>query len=412
MNREIFCTLLERQIGRRLSPNETSKITYFLSQIHINGKTSLRLAYRFYLANAVILLKNQTEEQIDYRDLQIRQLGTTSEDGQLNTKINSITDSITGETIASIEAVFLAEMSSAYNLSKEVVPSSKEKYNYLLLDSRNAYEVSEDRTKFTWLVQEEKLMILPGYINLHAKLRNIKMARLGRLSLTHLPVDTKDLLIDHRRVGIGFEEFNSQAIIVPSGERFQFVSFFQEYDAPYGTNLVLSSFFSNRGWFRFRENYKTLDKLTCSLYDLFASSKLVFPDEYTTILGTFEQTTGFPSVIIFARPLSELFALRQDTIKYIDPSGADPVVYESMSISGFTTDDPVTDAALIASVNASFTNWVQAGNIYNLYTPIDTTGGTYFTDPYHVTVTITLGYKPRFLAALELVSEDDDDIEL
>jgi hypothetical protein len=76
---------------------------------------------------------------------------------------------------------------------------------------------------------------------------------------------------------------------------------------------------------------------------------------------------------------------------------------EIVNISGFTTLDPVGEAAIIAAYNGPHT-LVHWGETY--YDPPAPVGATAFGS---VVITITFRWKPRFTGVIELISEDDED---
>lgn len=286
-----------------------------------------------------------------------------------------------------------------YLLSKELAPHAQMRYNYLFLDTDNNYTRTDAGDKFTWLINDKIPIYQKGYINLHAPIKNIKMARLGRVSLTHMFNNDMTSISSGRRITFGFDEFTSQALVAPDSTRFQFVANLRPSDATIADNAVISTFDQNRGWFRFRERFRILDKLTLTLRDAFATipRNILVPDIYVSFSGT--QTSGLAVSGGGWAVLDPLII--PDGAKYMSN-----LIPEDVILSGYTTNDPVGDAAGIAAYNSQHRLFL-GGDIY--YFPPINPFGMIDNNPIWRTVTITLIYKPRLTCALELVSEDEPD---
>jgi hypothetical protein len=309
---------------------------------------------------------------------------------------------------AKLEAMFLIEIGEVYDLAKAVAPRSKLKYNYIMLDSNNCFEIPDSRDKFTWLLQEEHYKLQTGYINLHSKMRNIVMARLGRMTMAHMHGDFAIDALARHRYAFGFEEFTSQALITPEGTKFQFIAFLPEYDTNYGTTIVLSPFNANRGWFRFRERFKMLDRLTLTITNLNTSTKVQVPDTPFSFPAT--QISGL-SVTIGSRTAVNPVSIPNSRIYlpinyYYGQAGYEYDVYAMVEheyvFSGFSYGFPPIDNAW-----NSGTHQLQWRTIADYYYEIPTLAKPPVgnTTPF----TITLTKLPRFTGVLELISEDDDD---
>lgn len=310
--------------------------------------------------------------------------------------------------------VFFSLKASNHEISKSLAPSSKLKYNYLMLDSDNAIEIPDTRDSFTWLINDTNPRYQQGNINLHSKLRNAKFMRLGRITFANAPTTLVDYLVARSRLGIEFVELNSQAVIDTNGVKFHFLSCLPVYDVNYGCTVVSTSFFQNTGYFRFRERFKFIDKLTIRLWNIFGAAKFAIPAVETSFPG-FQMIgtvfTGLDDPFTWDYPISVANALT-----YIPHNALGNYFgymcygLEAVNISGFTTDDPVTDAALILAYNSTPINPVKFVSSTLIDYQVNPSGGTYFTsDPRPVT--LTLIYKPRFTANLEIISEDSDDDE-
>ena len=461
----LFISAVENTLGKKTSDAERQYLIHYINtNITISKFTSIKLLVNHHVKIICNLIKKtkqsmankirstdttiqNTEHIIDDFDLheyQTNVIGIADEDGQLNkyaelntstglvssaSSMSSIPSAssmssasfITTPSISSaieLEVDFLLKSTTdVYDFSKELVPKSKMRYNYVLLDTFNCYEINDSRNTFTWLINDGSPIYQSGYINLHSKLRNIKMMRLGWASFSHVDLTTYTTLTT-KRLGFSFNEFLSQALIMPSGIKFHFVQFMT--GDPYnrvGSNITTSSFFENRGWFRFRERFMGLDKLTLSVYDLLAGSKVQLLDEFASFTGRQNINYSITYLPYSALPIRDPVEITSPLVPLAYNHNADSKVdylaainvLEPLSFSGFTTPDPVTDAALISAYNATHSLQKKGGGA--IYGPpvsyIDLNAST-IVDPY-VDVTISLIYKPRLNVVLELISEDQDD---
>ncbi len=409
MNANVFCRAVEAKLLRKLNIDEQNIIKGYLSQIKIEPLTSIKLSFKYNLEQVLRMLQTGEPSVIDSKEYQIATIGTNDEDGELSNKKHDESPNenelLAAET-AKLETLFLIEIGEVYDLSKAIAPKSKLKYNYLMLDSNNCIEIPDTRDKFIWLLQEEHTRLQTGYINLHSKMRNIVMARLGRMTMAHM-YDTFLLsaINGGNRFAFGFEEFTSQALITPDGTRFQFIELLPTYDTNYGTTVVLSPFNANRGWFRFRERFKILDKLSLTITYLYNSTKVVLP----------ATPFSFP-----AQHISGLSANGNGTVAdnpvqtneiylpinyYYGAAGIEKDYYGPVQgqyvFSNYNSGNPAIDAAWNGGTHGL--EWRGFNDyFYELpRLPVPPPGNYPFT--------ITLTQLPRFTGVLELISEDDSD---
>jgi hypothetical protein len=308
-----------------------------------------------------------------------------------------------------------------FQFARTILPAGKETYAYCLIDTSTAF-VSDDRTTFTWFLNWGPQKQEQGIINLSGNLGNIASMRLGQAMYANMFQADRDLLIS-KRIAVDIKEFNDEAFVHQNGERFHFLQILGDrYYDKYGNNIRMSSFLLNRGWFRFAKHHYPPSTLTMTFTDLMGPTRISFPTSTVTI----------PATQWFQNPVVSVF-YNLDVYRYplqIDPPYYDlvPIVYQYLNeghwdvsgpgtirgtfgFSGFTTDDPVTDAALIAAYNSPHTfnkhfnfYFVQSVNIATA-----TFAGPY---PRSVPVTITFPYSPRLCMALELVNDIDPDDKL
>ena len=414
MNINVFCSVVEDQLNRKLYFDEKELIKGYISQIKLTPHTSLKLAFKYHVQFVCRKLSKHLNGNLheNLREQQIAMLGKTEEEFQL-TPVKHSADLASVSEVAKLEAMFLLEVSDVYDLSKAIAPKSKLKYNYLMLDSDNCFDINGARDKFTWLLQEEHTNLQTGYINLHAKLRNVVMARLGRVTFAHMHEDFTNAVINRNRFGFGFEEFTSQALITPYGTKFQFIEFMSESDRNYGTTCVLSAFNANRGWFRFREPFKMLDKLTLTITNLNTSTKITVPDTAYSFsaLNYSNRYNGINSPVYISGGDTKIpinYYMSEFGVEYDNPiSTQNPYL-----ISGYSSGNPVVDATWNGTRNLTFSGLDPV--LYNppdWFNPIGTTVGPFVgVGPYiEIPFTVTLMYLPRFTGVLELISDGDID---
>lgn len=423
MDTALFCKKVEKQLQRNLTTDEEETILDYIKNIKLTAHTSIPLAFKHYVDEVSKVLKKREyrnatkgKEILDIKEYQVVAIGKNAE----NENSNNI--SIDEVEIVKLEALYLLEANNVYDISKAIAPKSKTKYNYLMLDSNNLYDINDVRNKFTWLINDANPIYQTGYINLHSKLRNIKMARIGRITITSMPISFVNDTLERRRFGIGFEEFNSQALITPLGTRHQFLAFLQEYDRNEGPHITLSPFNSNRGWFRFRDAFKSLDKLTMTITDLFDDSKFVLPDEKTSFAASFNVGLTVPSTHHSTLHHPIIITDWQERLSFQYDRVYDTTVY----IGRMTSWDLMTTSDISTGV-AEMDDYLNGWEFYPTYAgqkvdppddyfispwgkPTVDVGGLPFTLPDGLyTMTLTMQYKPRFTMVLELISEDDDD---
>lgn len=150
------------------------------------------------------------------------------------------------------------------------------KINYMLLDTDNALFDSSNRPY--WLINDGIPTDKPEYINIDG-MKNIYKAKLGRMSFTNVNEADYKFLIS-KQIAVGFPELYSQSIIA-NDMKFHFVQQFDRGDpyAFHANNISITSFYKNRGIFRFREKFHKLDKLTLKMFNLSTGNEFILPRE-------------------------------------------------------------------------------------------------------------------------------------
>jgi hypothetical protein len=361
---------------------------------------------------------------------------TITEDATEDTTYDfiGIDDTSVKEVVIDVELAAIMALSTLQQTIRYIRP--KQHYHYLYLDTNNGI-FSPDRSQIKWLINDGDPIYQPNYINLTRPLRNIIMMRLGRTAWSSMD-KTNTNILSNNRIGLGFSEFASQCIILPTGPRLHFVQIISaactalgpgiHYDyesVSSGNTISTSSFFENRGWFRFRKHFTKLDTLTLNLWNLSDMSQIIIPDSYVSLpaIQTFKSPSPVPIwayedpwpdnyIIIyywdlFIMPI--IYAIRQGRPDYNLPV---TVLGEQFIYSGFTTDDPLADAELIAAYNTTHTLLFGVPHILTIpidfppiFPPINIDSAHLNIDTY-APITITFLYKPRMITTLELITED------
>lgn len=396
MDAYIFCKALEQNLNKTLTLLEKNIVENYVKNIHMNKYCSKKLAMIYHMKTLIKLLANKSVmvDKIDMREIQKKMI--------LDKDYESI-DTIDETRIltASLDALFLLEISSKTPLSKAISPAANIKYNYLYLDSNNCLSISDTRDKFVWTVNHHAPVYKKGIINVCKYIRNITAIRLGRTSVNHGTESEFAAVANADRFGIEFEEFVSQAFISQSGFRYQFVAF-QKEDQFLNGGYVLSPYNCNSGWFRLKEKLLTLDKLTMSMINLRTREKFTLRDGLlsvtTTInLGGFATDTRNGITASMDNPVTTfVYTMFSTTIAatYLD------YIY-NITISGLNSGDAVYDASVNGQEFTLQSYW--GGDIMGFIgLPVPTTTGLF-------SITLTAPYNHRFLTTLEILSEDDTD---
>lgn len=431
---------------RKLTNVQLDKVRQYLNIIHCNKYTDVQLAIEYHFTRldkelATLYVTNTdtgvADANIYATNIHEYQNAKILEKDELNTLIKKYKNMQLPlpTTAIELETIFNIEAMSNINLVKEIVPYNNLKYNYLLLDTNNIYEVNDSRTTFKWLINDGPAQRRTGYINLHSKMANIKMARLSQCVFSHMNDNEIDIFRSQRRISFSFAELSAQSLIAPNGSKFQFMANRVRNNFLTGPSFILSTFEQNHGWFRFRSTISTLDYLTLTIWDYFNSvpQEIALPDVYLS----------FPAELVLNESIDDgayftftaynyisvpdfkkyMFLPKEQKTPPLDGLGR-PIymTLDSYLISGFTSNDPVGDAAVISQYNSvHYLRYNGERGIYYQfdYNPANPYGNDgIFVSPIDLDtvvvdlagidsmqLTLTLIYKPRFTAVLELLSD-------
>lgn len=438
MAEQVILPFITKKLNKRLSSDEIKYISNKIKNITFNknniGSTVNTLIDDIKTGKAIINIRNNKNVNTisaepnklvieNQREYTLQKLNESDEEYE---NIDRYNEALTLE----VAEFFTYKKDDLFALSKCVNPASKEYYSYIMFDSFNKRTDLSTETRFVWELNDSGLAVeRTGVINLPHKLNNIIRMRLGRVSVNNIDYDefSKIFNTETNRFAFYFENFKSQSLISPDGNNFHFLAK-NDTRLRRGNCFTLSTFDENRGWFRFHKPHRNTDELILNMYDIFTPTAPIAVgtvpvsiDATATVGVTIDSswdpafTKFYNPVIVSATPadlynmMTTVFFAPGDTqTENVDgPSSSNPVTY---TISGFTTADPVADAAFIAAYNTS--NWTAVLEGDHLYfePPVDPNtavppltlgggkGGSY------IPITITWNVSPRLLGVLEVVS--------
>jgi len=448
---------IAKKLNKKLTPTELDFIDQYIEKNNITSanlsiwlpKIMSALKYQQQKSNQIkqrncLPFDTQSDQFIDregLKEYQKTQIGTTEEDNVLNpfkfnTRSNHQNNTLTTQDsddlkISALEVKLFLQLGvdALFNLSRDLNPTSKEYYSYILIDTFNVDSELSTNSRFVWRINDGPPIYQKGIINLPHKLYPIKRMRIGRLTFANIH-QTEFVKIYHsqsNRIATTIHNFSSQSIIAQNGLKFHFQSK-HVLDLTYrGNTLTITPFFSNRGWFNFYKPHRNTDILDMSFTDIFTPlSPIIIHDTPASITGV--QTFGVSTALPDNSFTTNYIRLDNDAERMIEkqyPASSlnelpDPEYIangtQQVIISGFTTNDPVADAAVIAAYNGThiLNREGAIDDAYSQRTNSTLTG--YWTPPVDVSgvslnvgqeipITITWINLPRLTGVLELISE-------
>jgi len=399
-----------------MNNNHINKILLYISK---SLNTSLNKDDIEFIKQEISANPNSNVNDIIYK---LRERSTVDNNVDIGTKADDNNN-------AKLNVMSIFNNSNPYHSSLLINPSSKEYYSYVMLDTNNVDSLLSTETFFVWNLNDGTPSYRTGTINIPHKIYPIKRMRLGRITFAnmHYADFYKIFLSTSNRIATTFHNFGSQALIAQNRLKYHFLHKFI-YDQSYrGGSLTITPFYSNRGWFRFNKKFNKPDQLQVSFADIFTPES---PISVPLTECSFSAVQYFNHAIFSVDFSSYSYYLEIDKSErllnfiydYIDSSinnspNDNGTMQEQVLISGFTTDDPAADAAVIAAYNGyhtltrvfsidnSFDNRLSDQTAY-WNPPTDISSITYAGS--EIPVTITLIYKPRTTAVLELISEAEE----
>lgn len=412
-------------LGRPLTAMENDAVAQISRTVPQDPKLVKSLVARFYAKKITNAIKNKippaTTDQFREYNMQIMNI---QGDEPIRQEIKA-KDPVAYELRdIHIEDFLKFGQLTGYQLCKQINPMPRLKYNYVLLDTGECY----DRTDyvFKWLLNDQTKVKKTGILPVQGKLRNIKMARIGMVTISNLIGDENLLVLSKKRLGLDFEEFRQQGTIL--GNRIaEFFIHFRDITYLYDNTFIISPFDHIRGWFRFDHALKELSSLTLRMFDTTTLNDIRINSSNTvTFSGIQEAGVGYSdniqgTIVNYTNPFYLYSGL---LISNIPCNGglSNQVDMTNVTFSGFTTDDPVTDAAVIAAYNTAHSiryiyadvgnsRTFVADNKYRYHTDVSTITSASFTIPIQATFNVIA--KPRVTVVMEIISEDDsEDVDI
>jgi hypothetical protein len=426
LNRVII-PFIAKTLNKHLNDDDLQYIINRLSHVKIT-KTSLPAVLKSIIENIkhpnYVGIKDSSNNIKEYLNSQI---GTTDEDNTINPYQFSTSSHEFKGSISLEVALFLKMgVSSLFNMSKKINPKSKEYYSYIMLDTDNVVPELSTDNRFVWRLNDGSPVYNTGTINLPHKLYSITKMRIGRITLANIHYAEYNTIrySASRRFATTLHNFSAQSIIPQNGNKFHFLHQYKHDVENRGNTMTITPFFSNRGWFRFNKPHRNTDIIEMSIADIFTpETPLNIPKTYATVTGVQDIPGSRAEYLEFgtSRPLTfsgvnhSMLELRYG--RGITPTTqADPrnaaTTFDAVTISGFTTDDPVGDAAVIDAYNSThvLTRVFGDNDLYDALgvgygvfnEPVNTSSVTLST-PANITVTWQL--LPRLTTVVELISE-------
>jgi hypothetical protein len=322
------------------------------------------------------------------KDYLIEQIGTNEEDD--TAKQHLIRFQQKSADIMDVAADQLLNLTNIMRIQNMFNPQARLVSNYLYLSGSNRSDVQDGTYKLHWYLNSGDPIYQKGVINLNYGLRDIVSMKIQKISFGIRNPATSPILA-RKRVAVDIEEFNAQACISPEGTRFHFMMDSQGTMAKvHNDGTSLSPYNFNRGVFHFRRPIGKIDAITLSMYT--PLQPLALDSDYT-----------YGTVVQGSNPATIIFTTTHDL--YAGP----------ITISGFTTGNPVADAAIIAQVNTTFNaNFTSCtGPLFTLIDdvtitlPVDLSSTT----PLPTAPTITMYAPIDFSTVLEIISLRDGEFD-
>lgn len=409
-------------LGRGLTSMEKDAVFQICRSITPDPKIVRGLLVKFYVKKLVAIITNKKPE-VDLREYNIKIL--QEQEGE-ESKREIQADTTEGlREIKVVDFLNFGDL-TGYQLSKQINPLSRMKYNYVFLDTSECYERTD--YVFKWLLNDKIKVKQTGILPTQGILRNIKMARIGQSTFANFLATEGALLQTKKRIGFDFEEFRAQGTFMGS-KYAQFFMHFRDISYLDDNNYIVSPFDHIRGWFRFDKPLKELSSLTLRMFDTGTLQDFRVNSADTLTFDGIQQfgiTTGAGTLGGAIPAAADHFYLDTDgiplisTISFSGPLSRQ-VDMENAVFSGFTTDDPVTDAAVIAAYNTtrvatyrfaenSNGRYFLTSNMLMRTEPhVDISTITSASNTIPIQVTFDVIGKPRVNFVLEFVSEDDSE---
>jgi len=406
---------VSKKLNKQLTPEE---VGYVKRRIRGNNfeKTGVKDLVRSIMSEVVYMQIETTGTQ-DIHEYNKSQIGERTEDNNTTHRFGTNlagNDEFNKQLVIDVTKFMQFNKDSLFALSRAMNPASKEYYSYIMFDSDNRNTSLSTDGVLAWQLNDGPPSYTQGTINLYNKLNKIIKMRLGRITYGNLHIDEYLKLVNStsKRFTVTIPDYNAQALVHQNGNKFHFI---QQLLTPYyGSDPTTSSFFENRGWFRFHEPHRNTSKISLRISDAFTPESPIIIHETE---ASFEAGQLFGVVIanpafgvIYDPLLIPNNVIPALSLHYgnISPTGV-PELFGGASstipftFSGFTTNTP-GNPAQATLIN----NYNQQHNINkgwsNVFLPPSSVIGADLAPGFYP-VTMTFLYKPRLTGVIELISE-------
>ena len=235
------------------------------------------------------------------------------------------------------------------DLATHINPSLGYRRDYIMFDSK--YRILNESknaniTEFIWGYTPGKT-IQVGNVNSSSEIENIVCLRLQSFCMPY-GIEFYDGLSSYTRISVVIEEISAQSYIVSAVKRSHWILKHNEFKSTPDTKRIeFSADDFNNGEYWFNKPITYLDNLTIKI------GSPTLPISFNYDRDTCTATYGNPTIITTTYPH-----------KFTGST--------YITLSNFTTNDPITDKAIIDSINSSSEIKATVIDSTNLSIPIDT----------------------------------------
>jgi hypothetical protein len=386
-------TYIEKEIGRKLTLDETKTITYKISSVDystLSKPTANAIVDKIIAIFIKDLKKNKKESMqntngqissptslvIDMKEFQIQQQADIDKEDPFNPVKNIINDvsnlnsSINHNkhydpsSINNASVTTLFGISSPYKLQLLINPKSLYKSEYMVLDSKNRDFVPTQPTLMKWRYSAGG-QYSQGVITTVDKLRDI----VGMRIQTILTRNTYRYLFSCPLYTLQIQEFAAQSFVAHDDWRFHF-AFRPTYDTRQSTDII-SSLYSvlkplNDGYYWFEKPITEVNSFTVSIANPLVP--VILPITNVVVPSSAFSVSNPVTIDISSHPEVPL-----RSFTYF-------AVGDLVRIVGFNTANPIADAAVIAQINDSAGHIITSASDTSITIAVDTSTITPLTD--------------------------------
>jgi hypothetical protein len=254
---------------------------------------------------------------VDIKEWLITNIGSVEEDSEGKSSI-----------VQAVQSYAVPSVPLNLSIVQSIIPTVKKtRHHYFSIERSNALNPT-DTNKFKYWINPYPIRTEQGMLNTFCPVKNITAMRLTNVYMTIRTLANQELL-KHKKLTVLIEELSGQSLMGFNGNKFHFVL---EYYNTENNIARFSTYNANRGLFIFNKIIRYLDTLTVTIYD----ETDLFPMENSVY------TVAVTSHLVYT-----LLTIPITTPYFYTP--------EMITLSGFSTNNPIGDAALIAACNTNHT---------------------------------------------------------